>query len=351
MMKIVAMKIALKSVLEKVLASKNVADKKPIFEKYDQNVQGNTVSERKLSAANIISPFRDFPELDNESSRTSVAIACGGKPNFAKISARKAAENAVCEAVLKVSCVGAEPLCVTDCLNFGNPEKPDQMGEFVDALEGLKVVCKDLEVPIVSGNVSFYNESSGKSIPPSALISVFAKIANPDLTVSTEFKNAGEKIFLVGERKDQNLGGSEFLNIFEKNDSRIPETDFVEFLETTKKLQKAVKKGTVTSASPVLTGGSVVTILKSCFLSNLGASINIPTELSVPNFLFSENLAAVVTSSSPEKVTELFGENVLEIGEVTSDKKIKISHGEESVLDEDLNGLQKIWENSLREIF
>ncbi len=235
--KLLLMKISLKNAIEKVLASPNVADRKPIFEKYDQNVQGNTVAERKNYAANIIAPFRDFAELDDKSTKISVGIATGGNPNIAKISAKAAAQSAVCESVLKLACVGASPIGATDCLNFGNPEKPEQMGEFVDAVDGIKEVCNDLNLPIVSGNVSFYNESSGKSIPPSALISVFGKVEDPVKIVSTEFKNEGDKIFLIGVNGDQNLGGTEFMRIFDKSDSRIPQIDFSEFGEMAKKLK------------------------------------------------------------------------------------------------------------------
>jgi len=345
------MEILLKEAIVKVLSSPNVADKKPVFEKYDQNVQGNTVTERSNFAANIMAPFRDFAELDEISSKISVGIATGGNPNLAKISAKKAAQEAVCAAVMKLSCVGATPLAVTDCLNFGNPEKPEQMGEFVDAVNGLSEVCTALNLPIVSGNVSFYNESAGRSIPPSALISVFGKVENPEKICSLEFKNAGDTIFLVGTDGKYNLGGSEFLNVFGKKDSDVADIDFSTFSLVMDKLQAAVQDKLLSSAAPILSGGRICTILKSCFLAKiLGAEVNIPAKTSVPHFLFTENLTALVTSSQPEKVKEFFGDYCFEIGKVTSDSCIKINHGDMEIFNEKLSPLKEIWENVLRDI-
>jgi len=203
------MKITLKTAFEELLKSNNLVSRKPIYEKYDKNVQGNTAWERGDVAASITTCFRDFPELTDKNAQKGVVIATGGNPNIAKISVEKAAEMAIQEALLKLTCVGGVPLAATDCLNFGNPEKPDQMGQLVGGIKGVKTACETLEIPIVSGNVSLYNESNGKSIPPSALISIFGRVDEVSKVKKQAFQNIGDLIYYGGTRSN-NFGGQNF---------------------------------------------------------------------------------------------------------------------------------------------
>ena len=364
--------------LEKILISPNGSSREPIFEKYDKNVQGNTVWERGTVASSIVAPFRDFPELPAKESRISVAMATGGNPFLAKISARVAAEHGVVEAVVKVSCVGGTPLAVTDCLNFGNPEKPEQMGELVDGIEGLKKACMELNIPIVSGNVSLYNESGGKSIPPSALVTVFARVDRPEVVPKLAFQKEGETIFCIGSRSEH-LGGSALLEIAGKKDSRIPEIDFPAFKKWVEKLQQVAALNIISTAHPIGYGGLITALAESCFGKKLGAelrmihpmksrSAGVPTksglfhgasdELRMSNdrgegvvqFLFSEDPGAVIATAYPGKVREIFGDEAIELGKVIQDFRIEVSNGEERILDKNLTHTRQKWDNQLREI-
>ncbi len=336
-------------IIEKLLSSPNIANTQPIYEKYDKNVQGNTARERGKVAASICTPFRDFDELPGDKSKTGVAIATGGNPNLAKIDAKAAAINAVCEATIKLACVGAIPLAATDCLNFGNPEKSEQMGEFVAGMEGVKEACEALEIPIVSGNVSLYNETRGKSIPPSAIISVFGRVDDPKQVPQLAFQKAGETIFCIRKRSDH-LGGSEFLKVCEKEDFRIPEIDLVEVKNLASQLQKIATKNKISTANPILRGGLIVSVLKSCFKGNLGAEIQIPTE-NVPGFLFGEDLGVIVTTKNPEPIKDTFGEEAIELGKTTKEFKIALAAESETLLDQSLDEWKNLWENELRKIF
>ncbi len=345
--------------LEKILASPNGCSREPIFETYDKNVQGNTVWERGKVSASIITPFRDFPELSEKGSKTGVAIANGGNPNLAKISARIAAENAVVEAVVKVACVGGIPLALTDCLNFGNPEKKEQMGEFVAGVEGVKLACEALEIPVVSGNVSFYNESSGTSIPPSALVSVFARVEDPTKVPQLELEKDGETIFLIGPRS-KNLGGSALMEIANKKDTRIPKVDFKQTKKWLEKLQKVAAMNVISSAYPIGLGGVLVALAKASFGNEIGADIRMENEEwrmmnrkgeNMVSFLFSEDAGVIISTSFADKVQEIFGEHALEIGKTTKEFHLKIEHENELILDEELSPLKKLWEQGLREIF
>lgn len=335
-------------VLQILLTRTNIVSQAPIYERYDKNVQGNTVHERGKVAASITVPFRDFAELPDDKSKIGVAIATGGNPNLAKISARAATKSALTESIIKLACVGAVPLGATDCLNFGNPEKLEQMGEFVEGIEGLKEACEALEVPIVSGNVSLYNETRGKSIPPSALISVFGRVDAVDTVPQLFFQKEGETIFLIGGRSS-NLGGSEFLKVCNKEDSRIPEVDLQVVKRWSDALRKGARKEVLSVAHPVSSGGVLVALAKACMGENLGVDIKIPEE-NIPQFLFSEDLGVVVTSDVPEKVRKIFGEEALELGQVVRSSVLSVQAGGGSILEQDLSEVQDVWENRLREI-
>lgn len=328
----------------------------PVYEKYDKNVQGNTAHERGSVSASVLTPFRDFPELSQKGSQIGVAIATGGNPNLAKISARIASEYAVTEALVKVSCVGGVPLAVTDCLNFGNPEKADQMGEFVDGVEGLKEVCLALDIPIVSGNVSFYNESGGRSIPPSALVSVFARVENPKIVPSGNFQKSGETIFMIGSRSEK-LGGSAFLSVCGKKDSRVEKINFSEVKSWTEKLQSVSGLGLLSCARPIVQGGMITAVAEACLGGKKGAVINFQFPIAncqlnqLPQVLFSESVGAIVSTKYPEKIQEIFGDTAVEIGKTTDDFVLKLSADGELIEEKSLEDWKKVWEGKLREIF
>ncbi|MCK5460910.1 hypothetical protein KAI58_02905 [Candidatus Gracilibacteria bacterium] len=343
-------KIPLSLAFEKILNTPNVASQKPIYETYDKNVQGNTVHERGKVAASITTCFRDFPELDEKSSQIAVVIGIGGNTNLAKISAKDAAENAIAQAVLNIACTGGIPLAATDCLNFGNPEKPDQMGDLVLGIEGVKNACETLHIPIVSGNVSLYNECAKKSIPPSAIISVFGRIDNPRTVPQIGFQKTEETIFVIGSRS-QNLGGSEFLRLFKQEDSHVPETNYKKLKKLCSGLRISANENIVSVANPILRGGLFAALCQSTFEKNIGVQIDIPADQAVPQFLFAEDLGAIISTSNPDKIKEIFGEEAIEIGKTTKDFDLLITHKNKVIFENNLAEYKTLWENCLREIF
>jgi phosphoribosylformylglycinamidine synthase len=347
------MKISLTQTITQLCQQPNTASQQPIFEKYDKNVQGNTMFERGHTAAAITAPFRDFPELSESESMIAIAIATGGNANIAKISAKAAARSAIAEAVVKLSCVGAEPLAATDCLNFGNPEKAPQMSDFVTAIEGLKESANILETPFVSGNVSFYNESSGHSIPPSALVSVFGRVETPETPVPMAFPDQEKTIFCIGARTED-LGGSTLLNMMEKPDHRIPALDLSVCKNWTTQLRQCLKAKHVLSAQPIGNGGLVMAVLTASFKSkNLGAEISIPNQYKdmIPGFLFGEALGVIITTDHPEEIQSSFGEQAIKIGKTTSHQSLQVNSGDQELVNMELAPLKNDWNNTLRAIF
>jgi len=339
----------LKEIISLLLASPNIASQAPIYEKYDKNVQGNTVWERGQVAASICTPFRDFGELPDDKSKIGVVIGTGGNPNYAKINAGLAAKHALIEALIKISAVGGLPLSATDCLNFGNPEKKEQMGAFVSAVKGLSEVCKKLQIPIVSGNVSLYNESNGKSVPPSALISLFGRVDDPTIVPQVGFQKSGATIYLIGKRTEQ-LGGSEFLKVCDKNDTRIPEVNFEEIQVLSDILRTLAISRSIDTANPILRGGAIITILKSCFVSSLGAKITIDDSVDVPSFCFNESPGAIVATDQPKAVENLCGDLAIKIGQTSEDQRLILNIGEKMMFDEGLSEWKGVWKNGLRKI-
>ena len=340
-------KIELKEALEKVLASPNVASKMPIYEKYDKNVQGNTVCERGKVVSSVITPFMDFEELDKKSKKIGVTIATGGKTLFALIDSKKAAEYAICQAALKVKAVGGIWLGATDCLNYGNPEKENQMSELVEGIKGIKKSCETLKIPIVSGNVSLYNESAGNSVPPSGLVSVFGRVDDVSKVPQLAFPKEKQTLWYVGG-VPENLAGSEFLNIYGKEDTNLSNVDYKAFGKLCGFVEKSSQNKKVSVISPVESGGVWGNLCQSSFLGQKGFSLNL--EENVLETLFGENLGVLIATDSDYDLSKDFSDSI-KIGKTTDEYHFEIEVDHKTIAKGGLDDLEKIWNNKLREIF
>ncbi len=335
-------KISISQCLVDILSRPNVASRLPIYEKYDKNVQGNTACERGDFAASVVVPFRDFSELDDDLAEIGVVVGTGGNPYRALIDPKLAAELAICEAALKTASVGGSWLGATDCLNFGNPEKKEQMAELVQGIEGVKMACEKLEIPIVSGNVSLYNESSGRSVPPSALVSVFARVDEVDAVSPLSFSDEGNNIWFLG--LPLSLSGSEFLEYVEASDTNLPAVNYKVFDGFCNELREALKNKQLNSILPIVPGGVWATALQSAVKNSLGFELNIDEDL--PETLFGEGLGVLVSSS--ENLSHITG--AMRLGRVTKGEVV-IKSANEVVFESDTVELTSVWKNSLRDIF
>ncbi|HUA10295.1 MAG TPA: phosphoribosylformylglycinamidine synthase subunit PurL, partial [Candidatus Acidoferrales bacterium] len=190
----------LASLLPRVLAHPDVCSRAPIFERYDGVVRGATAIPRGYADAGVLVPIPDAP--------LGVALGLGGNPRYGALDPQSAGVNAVLEACRNVAAAGAAPVALTDCLNFGDADDPEQFGEFVAAVDGLAAAATALGVPFVSGNVSFYNTSAnGKGIPASPIVSCIGTVADISKVATQALKVAGSALYLVGPRSDA-LGGS-----------------------------------------------------------------------------------------------------------------------------------------------
>ncbi|HBU06611.1 MAG TPA: phosphoribosylformylglycinamidine synthase subunit PurL [Candidatus Magasanikbacteria bacterium] len=343
-------------ILLKILSHENVACRLPVYEQYDKQVQGITVIEAGQADAGVMQPFKDtkYPE---EIRKTGVALKADQNPRYGKISPYWGAVNAVVESMRNVSAVGATPECITDCLCFGNPEKLEQMWEFAEGVRGVAEACKgvhlfnhhDSPVPVVSGNVSLYNESKGKPIAPSAIIACAGKLNDVDKAITMSFKQTDSTLFMIGDRKDE-CGGSVYYDLFEELGANIPKPDLNTVQRQIWGLHEAIDNELILSAHDISDGGVAITLAEMSFGKEIGFSVQIESQLRTDKILFSETGGFVIEVESHKvdsikSIFEKYNVELFNIGKTTSDKNLKINN----VVDLNLLKAKEGWINGLRE--
>jgi len=346
-------KINFAELLKKLLAAPNICSKRWVYEQYDTMVRTNTA----------VLPGADAAVVRVKETRRAIAMCLDGNGKFAAINPREGAKLIVAEAARNNVCVGARPIAVTNCLNFASPERPEVMRSFSDVIDGMKEACEAFETPVVSGNVSFYNETEGRGILPTPTIGMVGLIEDARKIITQGFKAEGDLIALLGLTKDD-LAASEYAQTilgFSTDElietGKVPEID----LDLEKRVQQTclslADKILLKSAHDCSDGGLAVAIAESCFSSlnrkATGAEIDLKDEgLDVATHLFSESPSRIVISFSPEKLSEveaIVGENdcpFAVIGKVSgADLKIKIN-GEEKV-SAFVSELENTWKTSL----
>ncbi len=256
-------------VIELVLGHHDVCSRQPIFSRYDGVVRGTTAIPPGYADAGVIVPIPGAP--------LACALSVDGNPRYGKLDPRRAAELAVCEAVRNVVAVGATPAGLTDCLNFGNPEKPEHFAQFVAAVDGLAQAGRELGTPYVSGNVSLYNESaSGSAIPPSPIVACVGTIADISKTATCALKREGSPLYLVG-RPQNALGGSVFASIL-GIDGTLPAIDYSALRAQIALMLKAFDANVILAAHDVSDGGIVTALAEMAFAARHSAPLGIELE-------------------------------------------------------------------------
>lgn len=343
----------------KLLASENIASRLPIFENYDKVVQGQTVLEPGMADAGLIVPFRhreDVPELH----KVGAALSVDANPRHGLISPYWAAANAVVESMRNVAAIGATPWAATDCLNYGNPEKPEQMWELVEGIRGLKEALEGIghpaypghPLPVVSGNVSLYNESKNGSVAPSAVIGMVGHMENVDKAITMHLKNEGSTLFLLGERKDE-LGASEYYRLHGELGAKVPKPDFKEVAEQIQQMLKAIDQGLVQAAHDISDGGLLIALAEMSFGGRghckLSFEVDIQNTGQLPNskLLFSETGGFVLETNKPEELQKLMP-SAIKLGQVTNSENLVIKNADQTLIDAPKAKLLDAWLNGLR---
>ncbi|MBI3649106.1 MAG: phosphoribosylformylglycinamidine synthase subunit PurL [Actinobacteria bacterium] len=282
----------------RVLSSPNVASKRWVFEQYDSMVQGQTVAAAGSDAAVVRVP----------GTLKGLALAVDGKGRFGALDPHLGAVHAVAEAARNVAVTGARPLAITNCLNFGNPERPVVMWQFAESIRGMREACLALGTPVTGGNVSFYNESGGSAIWPTPVIGMLGLLEDHRQRVPTGFPRAGLAIYAAGATFAE-LGGSEFAEVvLGAVAGRPPAIDLARERALHRFLLEGARENLVASAHDCADGGLGVALAESAIAGGHGLAVTLPGDLPPHVALFSESASRAVVSVAPEhedSLTEL----------------------------------------------
>ena len=333
----------------KILSHENVASRAAIYESYDKNVQGRVVNERGKTNAGVVAPF-DSKKFPKEIKNDCFSAALAHNPSIGKVDPYLVAQYAVLEACAKTVSVGSSPLALTDCLCFGNPEKPEQMWQFSQSCIAIREACDLLHfngtdnLPIVAGNVSFYNQSGDQSIPASPMIGCFGKVSKEKI-LTNGFVGSNSNIYLLGE-SPLFIGGSVAANVLNTKNTKIEKFDVQKYSNMLNSVLEANAASLLNSCSYVGLGGLATALFKMSFINDIGCDIKDQKD---KNLLFSENLSFVVevsekNSSSFEAVLNEKGCRYKQIGKTNDSNKIVVKN----FIDLDIAQAKKTWDSALR---
>ncbi|WP_098742013.1 phosphoribosylformylglycinamidine synthase subunit PurL [Paenibacillus sp. EZ-K15] len=328
--------------LKKVLGSPSLASKAWVYNQYDYMVRTSTA----------VRPGSDAAVVTVHGTRKALAMTTDCNGRYVYLDPELGGRIAVSEAARNIVCSGAEPLAITDNLNFGSPEKPEIFWQMEKAVDGMAEACRELETPVIGGNVSLYNENAKGAIYPTPVVGMVGLIHDTDHITTQGFKAEGDAIYVLGDTRAE-LGGSEFQAIIHGvSEGRPPELN----LDTEKKLLggvlKAIQSGLVQSAHDVSEGGLATALAESCISGNVGASVQWSTDLRNDVALFSESQSRIVLSVSPdrknalEKLLQEAGVPFTAFG-VVGGNKLSININGASALEESVEALKSVWEDAI----
>ena len=342
-------------VLVNILSHENMASREPIFEQYDKQVQGRIYTETGLADSGVMAPFNSekYPE---EIRNVGIALSTDHNPRYGLIDPYWGGVNAVVESMRNVAAVGATPHALSDCLCFGNPEKPHQMWEFVESVRGVADACHAITLkensehatPIIAGNVSFYNESKSGAIPPSPIVSCLGRLKDVNKTIPAHFQKSDSVLLMIGERKNE-LGGSVYYSLFNELGANIPKPRLEEVKNQIFALTDSIDDGLVLSCHDIADGGIASAIAEMTFGNEIGCKVKIESDLPTDKILFSETGGFVleVSSVNLESIREKFSKYGLDVSKIgsTGGNSIEIN----GVVKLPVKKVKKAWTNGLRE--
>jgi phosphoribosylformylglycinamidine synthase len=338
--------------LKQLLASANICGKRWVWQQYDSMVQTNTVDGPGGGDAGV---------LRIKGSNRGLAMALDGNGRWCYLDPRLGAMHAVADAARNVACSGATPVAATNCLNFGNPEKPPIMWQFSQTIDGITKACEELEIPITGGNVSFYNETLGEGIYPTPVLGVVGIFEDIHKTAKMHFREAGQAIVLLratdpGDATDMEseFGSSEYAKeVLGTFWGYPPELELEKEAALQKALVEMIQAGLVSSAHDCSEGGIAVTLAESAFSKGIGVKVNLASQSLPPEFvLFGEDASRVVVSCDVSnfprirQVAVKYGISAEQIGETIPDT-FEIQVDGRAVVSAQVSELKDVFENSL----
>lgn len=343
----------LNEALKMLLAAPNVCSKRWVYEQYDTMVRTNTA----------VLPGADAAVVRVKETRRAVSMCLDGNGKFSAINPKEGAKLIVAESARNNVCVGAKPIAVTNCLNFPSPERPEIMRAFSETIDGITEACEAFNTPVISGNVSFYNETEGRGILPTPTIGMVGLIEDTRKIITCGFKSAGDTIAILGATKND-LAASEYaqtvLGLTTGEliaNGIVPEIDLDAEIKVQETCLKLADNFLLKSAHDCADGGLAVTIAESCFSSlnrkSVGAEIELSGEdLTAESLLFGETPSRIVVSFAAEKAEEV--EAIAAemncpfqiIGKV-ADENLTIKINDAETIAASIESLETVWKNSL----
>jgi phosphoribosylformylglycinamidine synthase len=336
--------------LKALLASPNIASKEWVYHQYDHMVQLNSV----------VMPGSDAAVLRIKGTRKGVATSTDCNARYVYLDPYMGGMIAVAEAARNVACTGAEPLGLTNCLNFGNPEKPEAFWQFRRAVEGIAAACRHFEIPVTGGNVSFYNETPEMAIYPTPVIGMVGLMDDIDARCTQNFKEEGDVVVLVGDYPvsgiaDLGLGGSEYLAVVHNVEAGMPPSlDLNREAAVQNLVRDAVRKGLLASTHDCSEGGLAISIAESCITGKQGANITLPvSEYSLSAQLFGEKQSRVVVSVKKDNLEALMnmartaGVPVAVLGEAGGNELKIQDSGKNAVVTLSVDEIESTWRGAI----
>jgi len=332
----------------KLLSSATISDKEWAFRQYDHMVQTGTVFLPGFDAALI--------RIRNK--KSALAITLDGNPLYTYLDPKTGGKIAVAEACRNLACVGASPVGVTNCLNFGNPEKPEIMWQFQKTIEGIVEACNTFEIPVTGGNISFYNDTEGVSIHPTPVLGVVGILKDVVKTVGPDFKEEGSQILLIGKNREE-LGASEYLKyIHDLEQGQPPQINLDEEKHIQDFCLEAISKEYLLSAHDVSEGGIMTSIAECSFLGDqrLGCHLTFHDEIRTDALLFGETQSRIIVTVQEKKLDPFLKlarkRNVLihVLGKTGGDRFV-VNHQSQNIIDLSVEKAFESWKNAIPDIF
>ena len=337
-----------------LLASPTIGSKRWVYRQYDHMIRTNTLN----------MPGQGAGVVRIKGTDRALAMSVDGNGRYCYLDPHRGAILAVAEASRNVACAGARPLAATNCLNFGNPERPAIMWQFAKAVEGIGAACRALDVPITGGNVSLYNETDGRAIYPTPVIGIVGLLEHADRVVSRAFKKTGDAVILLGEGRGE-LGGSEYLKVMYDLVRGVPPAiDLVAERALQDLLVELADARLMRSAHDCSDGGLAVTLAECCFdtdgtgveASIGGVQVSRHAGINLAAALFGESASRVVISTAPEEANAVLaraakaGVPAALVGRVGG-TTIRIAVGGADAIDASVDECERAWSTAVEQYF
>lgn len=325
--------------LKELLAQPTIASKEWVYDQYDYMVRTNTV----------VAPGSDAAVLRIRGTEKALAMTTDCNSRYIYLDPEEGGKIAIAEAARNLVCSGAKPLGVTDCLNYGNPEKPEIFWQLEKSTDGLSEACRVLDTPVIGGNVSLYNETNGVAVYPTPVIGMVGLVEHVDHITKQQFQNTGDLIYVIGEAGND-FGGSELQKLQNGRISgKAPAINLNVEKQRQDQVLAAIQAGTVASAHDLAEGGFLVAIAECTFGTDFGAEVTMNGD-DVVKESFAETPSRYLITVTPEKKEqfEAIVPDAVQIGEVTNAKKLKlVDKAGNVVVEEEVQVLEDTWRGAI----